>query len=179
MENKSLADLIEKGRQAYQAEEYEQAASSFRAAAAAFRAAGDTLNAAEMANNCSVALLMGSDPQGALQAVSGTVEIFAQAGDLRRQGMALANQAAALDALKNDQEALALYEQSSALLDQSGDQEMRAQVEKSISALQMRKGKQFAALASMKVALDNQPHLTIKDRFLKRLLDQVANLLRR
>jgi tetratricopeptide (TPR) repeat protein len=179
MENTPLPTLIENARQAYQAEEYELAASNFQAAVDACRAAGDELNAAEMANNCSVARLMGSDPQGALQAVEGTAEIFARAGDLRRQGMALANQAAALEALKKDPEALALYEQSSELLKQSGEKEMRSQVQKNISSLQLRTGKQVAALASMQVALDNQPRLTVKDRFLKRLIDQAFKLLHR
>jgi tetratricopeptide (TPR) repeat protein len=179
MDHPPVSTLIEKARQAYQAEEFDQAASLFESAAASYRSAGDEPNAAEMENNRSVALLMGGNAQGALEAVQGTAETFARAGDVRRQGMALANHGAALEALKKIDEALALYEQASDLLKQSGENEMRAQVQKSMSALQLRKGRQGQALASMKAALDNQPRLSVKDRFLKRLLDQVFKMLNR
>jgi tetratricopeptide (TPR) repeat protein len=179
MDNPPLSSLISQGKQAYQSEQYDLAASYFEQAASEYARLGDELNAAEMANNRSVALLMNGNPQAALQAVLGTDQVFSKAGDLRRQGMALANQAAALEGLKNDSQALDLYQQAQEILKQCGEVELRAQVLQSISALQLRTGKQVEAMASMKVALNNKPRLSLKDRFLKGLIDQVFSLLHR
>jgi len=93
--------------------------------------------------------------------------------------MALANNAAALEGLKNFSEALQLYEQSSDLFKQIGENELRAYVLKSISAIQLRQGKQFEAVASMQASLDNKPNPGIKDRFVKRLIQWVYKLLGR
>ncbi len=132
-----------------------------------------------MANNCSVALLKAGDARGALQAVEGTDVIFSQANDSKRQAMALANKAAALESLKKYPEALQLYEQSSELLEQIGEKELRAFVLKSISAVQLRQGNQLEAIASMQASLANKPNPGVKDRFVKRLIQQVFKLMSR
>ncbi len=171
--------IIEQAKSAYNDEDYTRAAELFKAAADQFNAAGDPLSAAEMANNRSVALLKANDARGALAVVEGTDAVFEQAGDVRRQAMALANKAAALESLKKFPEALELYERSSALLKQIGEGELRAYVLKCISAIQLRQGKQLDAMVSMQASLDNKPSPGIKDRFMKRLIEQVFNLMRR
>lgn len=171
--------LIEQAKTAYQDEDYPRAAEFFKTAQDRYAAAGDHASAAEMANNRSVALLKAGDAKGALQSVEGTDEIFARAGDIKKQAMALANKAAALEGLKKISEALQLYEQSSDLLKQIGENELRAYVLKSISAIQLRQGKQFEAVASMQASLDNKPNPGIKDRFVKRLIQWVYKLLGR
>ncbi len=175
----SLEQIIEQAKAAYQDEDYSRAAELYRSAQKEYAAAPDPLAAAEMANNCSVALLKAGDARGALQAVEGTDAVFSQANDVKRQAMALANKAAALDALKKFPEALALYEQSSDLLKQIGENELRAYVLKSISPVQLRQGKQLEAIASMQASLENKPNPGVKDRFVKRLIQQVFKLLSR
>jgi tetratricopeptide (TPR) repeat protein len=171
--------LIEQAKTAYSDEDFTQAAELFKAAEREFKGVGDDLSAAEMANNRSVALLKANDANEALKSVEGTDTTFEQAGDVRRQAMALANKAAALEGLKRFPEALELYEKSSELLKQIGEGDLRAYVLKCISAIQLRQGKQFEAIASMQASLDNKPSPGLKDRFMKRLIEQVFNLMRR
>jgi tetratricopeptide (TPR) repeat protein len=174
-----LDQLIEQARTAYNDEDYPQAAELFKTVETRYKTTGDSLSAAEMANNRSVALLKANDPAAALKAVEGTDTVFEAAGDTRRQAMALANKAAALESLKKYPDALEIYEKSSELLKQIGDGELRAYVLKCISAIQLRQGKQFEAIATMQASLDNKPSPGIKDRFMKRLIEQVFNLMRR
>lgn len=171
--------IIEKARQLYADEEYEEAAKQFGLAEAEYRQCGELIRATEMANNRSVALLKARKSEEALQAVEGTAAIFEQAGEIRLQAMALGNEAAALEALGKIDEALTLYTQSADLLKQLGEHELRAYVMKSISALQMKKGKRLESMISMQAALDHQEKLTIRERFLKKLLDLASRMLNR
>jgi tetratricopeptide (TPR) repeat protein len=170
-EASSPSELGKKGKSAYQRGDYLLAAETFEAARQGYTASGDHLNAAEMANNSSVAYLQAEQPEQALQAVAGTAEVFAQAGDLARQGMALGNYASALEALERVDEAIEAYLESSKLLEQAGDDQMRAQVMHSLSALQFREGRQLEALASMQSGLEGVKKPSPKQRFLKRLLN--------
>jgi tetratricopeptide (TPR) repeat protein len=163
--------LATRAEKAYRSGKYAESAGLFQQAAEGFTLGRNALKAAEMSNNRSVALLQAGDAQGALAAAQGTETVFAGAGDTYRQALALGNQAAALDALNQPGEALERYWQCSDLLKSIGEKEYRASVLKSISALQIRTGKQFEALASMDAALDNQKRLTLQERFLKKLLD--------
>src|SRR5512140_2944108 len=95
-----LTKLSEDGKQAFQAGEYEPAAQKFEAAADGYASLNDKVNAAEMKNNLSVTLLKLGRCQAALDAVLGTDQVFARASDVRREGMAWGNQAAALEELK-------------------------------------------------------------------------------
>jgi len=169
--------IIQEAEAAYQTEEYLLAAKKYQAAQAAYAEAGDALMAAEMANNASVSLLKGGNATEAYAAADKTDLIFAQAGDLRRQAIALSNQASALENLKKNDQALELYKQSSELLKQVGETDMRAFVLKSISFLQFRTGKKFDAMATMRIALDTQRKLTLRERLLKWLLGVVFKLL--
>ena len=171
-----LADQAEK---AYRAGKFTQAAELYRQAAENSAASDDALTAAELANNRSVALLRSGDAHGALLAALETDTIFEQAGDVRRQAFAIGNQAAAYEALGQNDKALACFQQSADLLKITGDSENRSSVLKSISALQVRSGSHLEALASMDAALQNQPKLSLKERFLKKLLHMPIKMLNR
>ena len=100
MDQMNPSSLAERGKQEYEKGKYLSAADLFSQAAQAYASAKDELNAAEMKNNQSVALLQAGKAKEALQATDGTEEIFQQTGDLKRQGIAISNRAAALEGLK-------------------------------------------------------------------------------
>ena len=87
MDAKSLA---EQATQEYTKGELVAAAGFFAQAAQAYSSAQDELNAAEMKNNQSVALLKAGKAREALSATDGTEAVFQKAGDLKRQGIAIA-----------------------------------------------------------------------------------------
>ncbi len=172
----TLQEQITQAKAAYEAEEFTQAAAAFKSAQTAYLQANDPLNAAEMANNCSVALLKAGNAQAALDAVLGTPEIFAQANDPRRQAMALGNQASALDDLKKYEEALSIYQQSASIFQQLGERDLHALVLKRISNMQFRNKRRAEAMSTMVDALNAQTRLDLKDRFLLWLLRLVGKL---
>jgi tetratricopeptide (TPR) repeat protein len=164
---------------AYQDGRLDDALNLFTQAEHAYQAADDRPMAAEMANNRSVTLLQAGNAAAAFEAADGTDQIFAGIGDAHRQGVALANQAAALEELNRRPEALTRYQKSADLLKQSGSREYRALVLKSISSLQVRMGQYLQALASMDAALDCKEKLSLRERFLKWLLKIPLNMMKR
>lgn len=162
--------LAEQGKQAFADREFDQAASSFTEAASAYEARDDALNAAEMKNNLSVALLQAGKAQAALDAVTGTDEVFAQAGDQQRQAMALGNRAAALEALKKWDQALEAYERSAALFAEAGETEMRSMVLQSAAAIKLRRGKVMDSAFSMIGSAQSTQKPNLWQRFLRFLL---------
>jgi tetratricopeptide (TPR) repeat protein len=174
----SPQQLAQTGESQYQAGQYEEAASSFEKAAKSYLNISDPLMAAEMANNLSVALLRAGHSDKAYEACLGTDQIFAQAGDNRRRAIALGNQASALEALGQKEQALDLYQQCSDLLKQENLPELRSAVLKSISALQLRTGRQFEAMASMDAAINTKKHLSLRERFLQMLIKLPFRLMR-
>jgi tetratricopeptide (TPR) repeat protein len=162
--------LAEQGKQAFAARDYDQAVSLFTEAASAYGALDDALNAAETKNNLSVALLQAGDAQAALDAVAGTDEIFAQAEDVKRQAMALGNQAAALEALKKFDQALEAYERSAALFAEAGEGEMRSIVLQSAAAIKLRRGKMVDSALSMIGSVESTPKPNLLQRFLRFLI---------
>jgi len=162
--------FVDQGKQAFAAAEYDQAASFFTQAASAYEALDDALNAAEMKNNLSVALLQAGKAQAAFEAASGTNEIFAQAEDVKRQAMALGNQASALEALKKNDQALEAYERSAALFAEAGESEMRSVVLQSAAALKLKRGKVMDSALSMIGSVESTPKPNLLQRFLRFLL---------
>jgi tetratricopeptide (TPR) repeat protein len=158
------------GTSAYQKGKFEEAAQAFHAARRAYEAVGDMLNAGEMANNCSVACLQAGNAAAALQELDGIESVFAQAKDLRRQGMTVGNRAAALEALGRLEEAGEAYFESAGLLQQAGEDQLRVSVMQSLSGLQLRTGKQLQALVTMQQGLDEVKKPSPRQRVLKRLL---------
>lgn len=162
--------LIESAEKGYRSGQYAKAATLYQQASELYTEAGDRVQAAEMANNQSVALLQAGQAQAALEACDGTEAVFAQAGETRKQALALGNQAAALEALNRLDEALEHYRESSHLLKEVGDQEYRAHVLKSMATLQLRTGHQFEGLAAMETALENKKKLSVQERILKKII---------
>jgi len=166
----SPKQLIKDAKSAYQNADYLSAASFYQAAARGYQATNDPLSAAEMLNNASVCYLQADQPQSALDAVAGTPEIFADEGDLHRQGIALGNLGSALEALGQVEQAAQAYQRSGKVLDDAGEGQLRANVMQSLSALQLKSGRQLEALVTMQTGLDKLERPTPKQRFLKKLL---------
>ena len=162
--------LSEEGSQAFQKGQYDSAANSFAAAAEGYAAAGKSVDSAEMKNNQSVALLKAGDAQGAFDSVAGTESIFQAAGDIRRKGFAVGNEASALEALGRLDEAAKKYQQSADLLEKAGEDQMRAIVLESLSALQLKQGKAMDAAISMQSGVIGVKKPTLKQRIAKTLI---------
>lgn len=162
--------LAEEGKRAFSAGRYAEAAAAFREAARGFAAVGDGMLAAEMDNNLSVTLLKDNQPESALGAAAGSDKIFESAGDVKRQAMALGNQAAALEALKRYDEALPLYERAAGLFEQVGEGDLRSLVLKSSAAIRLKQGKVGEASMEMLGSLGAVEKPSLLQRMLKFIL---------
>ncbi len=163
-------DLVGRAKTAYQTGDYSLASRLFSQAALALKEMGDPLQAAEMQNNQSVALLQLKDPQAALAAVQGTEVVFAGAGDFRRQGMALANRATALQALKRTPEAITAYKEAGEALQRANESELHLEVMQLLSVLYLRKFKFYEAVLALQSGLAGAKNLTPRQRFMKKIL---------
>jgi tetratricopeptide (TPR) repeat protein len=170
----SPQQLKELGSQAYQNGNYTSAIEYFLEAEQGFRNKGDTLQAAEMANNLSVAYLQAGEADKSLAACKGTDLVFAAAGDLLREGFALGNQAAAYKELGDKKQSLKLYKQCAEKLSASGDKENLALVMKNISSLEMENGNQINAMSAMLDALRVKEKLSLREKFLRKLFSLAA-----
>lgn len=159
--------LADDGKKAFEDAKYEAAADLFAQAARGYADLKDEVNAAELKNNLSVALLKLRKDQAALEAALGSDEIFAGIGDSRRQGMAIGNQAAALENLGRLDEALAAYEHSAQLLAEAGEGDLRALVLKAAAGIQLRRGKVTESGIRMIGALEARRHPSIFERVLR------------
>ncbi len=171
MDNQPTPQSIEtQAKQTYQTGEFTQAAHAFARAAQAYTDGGDPLMAAEMENTRSVALLRARDPQASLEAVQKTVKIFAQAGDSRRQGMALANQASALQALKRYKEAIDCFKEAGDVLEKAGESQLRVDVMQLLTMLYLRRFKLYDAVLTLQSGLAGVKDPTPRQRFMKKIL---------
>jgi len=171
METVNPEQLANEGQADYSKGEYLSAAKLYKAAADSYESSGDEILAAEMANNSSVAFLRGGDSQSALEIVRGTDELFEKHGELLKQAMALGNQAAALEGLKQQDEALESYTKSAELLSTIGEFELRAYVQQSVSAMKLRKGQYLEAYMTMRDGISKIDKLNFKQKILKSLID--------
>lgn len=172
MENIDPMTLAGQGKQEYGKGKFVAAADLFLQAAQAYKAAQDELNAAEMLNNQSVALLQAGKAKDALQATDGTETVFQKAGDLRRQGIAVGNRAAALEGMKKFDEALAEYERAASLLEQAGEGDMHSVIRKAAANLNLKRGRISAAQMDVydSLRLVEKPSFTQRImKFLKRI----------
>lgn len=172
MENLDPVALAEQGKEEYNKGNHLAAADLFFQSAQAYRAAQDELNAAEMMNNQSVALLQAGKAKDALQATEGTEEIFQKAGDLKRQGIAVGNQAAALEGLKKIDEALEAYERAASILEEAGEGDMHSVVRKAAANLNLKRGRVSAAQMDVydSMRLVEKPSFTMRImKFLKKI----------
>lgn len=159
--------LDAKGKLAFENRNFDEAAEYFRQASEGYTLGRATLMAAEMQNNRSVALLQSGKPKEALEAALGTDDIFAATNDLKRQAMALGNQAAALEALHRYEEALAKYERSAELFGQVDEGDLRAMVMKSAAAIKLKTGKITESAFKMMGSLDVKKNPGFFERILK------------
>ena len=141
MTDSTASALNEQGKKEYEKGAFVAAARLFSLAAQAHQSANDALNAAEMKNNESVAWLQGGKAKEALQATDGTEEIFAGAGDLKRQGIAVSNRAAALEGLKKWREALEEYDRAASIFEQAGEGDMHSIVRKASANIHLKFGR--------------------------------------
>lgn len=162
-------EYMRAGKAAYEEKDYPRAAQAFAQAAQAFIAEGRALDAAEARNNQSVALLMGGDAEGALRAVEGTPQIFAQHNDLEREGMAWGNQATALEELGRLEEAIQAYRKAANCFDRIGKAELRVEMEKAIAAIRLKQGHVMEAGMEMLSTLQ-RPNLPWWQRLLRWML---------
>ncbi len=166
----SPQEIADQAKRIYKAGDYPAAVQAFAEAASAYTEAGEASMSAEMKNNQSVALLRDKQAQAALEATQGTDAVFAEAGDTRRQGMALANQASALEALKHFKEAIDIYARAGDALEKAGEVDLRLEVMQLLSALYLRRFKLYDAIIALQSGLAVVKNPTPKQRFMKKLL---------
>jgi tetratricopeptide (TPR) repeat protein len=161
------AELAEQGKKAFKNKKFEEAAELFRQASEGFTLGRAGLLAAEMKNNMSVALLQAGKPQESLDAALGTDIVFDEAKDIKRQGMAIGNQAAALEALNHYDEAIIAYERSAELFAQAGEGDLRAMVMKSAAGIKLKTGRITESAFKMMGSLDVKDNPNFFERILK------------
>jgi tetratricopeptide (TPR) repeat protein len=163
----SIADSAQR---IYLAGDYPAAAKAFLEAAEAFENNGDHLMSAEMQNNRSVALLRSKQPQMALNAALNTEKIFSKAGDHKREGIAFANQGAALQALRKNKEAVAAYQNAGDALEKADEGDMRAEVMQLLSMVYFRRMKFYDAIIALQSGLSGVKNPTPKQKMMKKIL---------
>lgn len=162
--------IAAQGKLAFENKKFIEAVELFRQAADGFNAGGAELMAAEMKNNMSVAFLQAGNAQDALNAALGTDQLFEEAKDIKRQAMAVGNQAAALEGLHRYDEAIAAYERSAGLFAQVGEGDMQAMVMKSAAAIKLKTGRITDSAFKMMGSLDVKDNPGFFERILKFLL---------
>jgi tetratricopeptide (TPR) repeat protein len=162
--------LAEQGKQEYEQGAYLAAANLFSRAAQTYASAKDELNAAEMKNNQSVALLQAGKAKEALHATDGTEEIFQKAGDIKRQGIAVSNRAAALEGMGKWKDALAEYDRAALLFEQAGEGDMHSIVRKAAANINLKRGRIVDSQMDVYDSLRLVEKPTLTQRFMKFLM---------
>lgn len=161
------AQFDAKGKKAFAEKKFDDAAEYFRQAAEGYTLGRAGVLAAESRNNMSVALLQAGKAAEALEAALGTDSIFEGANDVKRQAMALGNQAAALEGLNRYDEAIEKYERSAVLFGQINEGDLRSMVMKSAAALKLKTGKITESAFKMMGAVDVKDNPTFFERIMK------------
>ena len=156
-----------KGKQAFANKKFDEAAEYFRQAVEGYTLGRAGLLAAESKNNLSVALLQAGKAQEALDAALDTDKVFAGVKDVRRQAMAIGNQAAALEGLHRYDEAIEKYELSAELFGSVNEGDLRAMVMKSAAALKLKTGKITESAFKMMGSIDVKDNPTFFERIMK------------
>ncbi|MBI3167324.1 MAG: hypothetical protein HYZ22_02515 [Chloroflexi bacterium] len=159
--------LDTKGKQAFANKKFDEAAEYFRQAAEGYTLGRAGLSAAESKNNLSVSLLQAGKAQEALEAALDTDKVFAEASDVKRQAMAIGNQAAALEGLHRYDEAIEKYELSAELFGSVNEGDLRAMVMKSAAALKLKTGKITESAFKMMGSIDVKDTPTFFERIMK------------
>lgn len=162
--------LVDRARDLYQQGDFHAAALGYDEAAQSYASRGDDLMAAELRNDQCVSLLRAGLLQEALDAVAGTDAIFSAAGDYRRLGIAYANRASVLEAMKRIGEAMEAYTSSGESLEKAGQDQMRLQVMQLLSALYLKRGKFLTAVMTLQSGFVGLRNPTAKQKIIKKLL---------
>ena len=162
--------LADQGKQEYEKGNYLAAADLFLQAVQAYATVQDELNAAEMKNNQSVALLQAGRAKEALQATEGTEDVFQKAGDIKRQGIAISNRAAALEGLKKWNEALAEYDRAASLFEQIGEGDMHSILRTAAANINLKHGRIVNSQMDVYDSLRLVKKPTLTQRFMKFLM---------
>lgn len=170
MSDLSPQSSVELAQRRYREGDLAGAVEAFRQAGQAFAAAGDALMAAEMQNNQAVTLLRLKKAEAALELVRGTERIFAEAGDARREGMALANLATALEALRRPGEAIEAYRRSAEALERADEGDLRAEVMQMLAMLYLRRLKFYDSVLALQSGLAGVKNPTPRQRLMKKLV---------
>ncbi len=167
---------IDRANNFFKRKKYIEAARLFETIAGNYQEFDNLTKSAEMKNNASVAYLLAGDPQKSFDLAKDTHLVFEVSEDWKNYGLALGNQASALENLGKKDQALEYYEIAAEKLKIAGEKESRAYVLKRISALQVQRGEQLDALGSMTAALQNLPKLSTREKILKKLTDIVLKI---
>ena len=132
-----IEEEIQLAKQMYQKKRYGESAELFKTIALHFEEEGDYPIAAEMQNNASVAFLMSGNAKLAYDMAKDTHKFFQNVGDEKNCGLALGNQAAALEHLGEKGMALELYTMAITHLENAGEEESKAYILKRMSSLQV------------------------------------------
>lgn len=162
--------LAEEALENFRRDQFDAALDGFREAEALYAADGQNVRRAEMANNIAVTLIQLDRPQEALEALHGTADLFAEAGEQRLQAQAIGNEASAYEALHDPAKAIALYQRSLTIFDEIGDSDARSYTLQALSRMQLKSGQAFQALDSMQAALDARPKRGLIGRVVQSLL---------
>lgn len=170
MDQVNVNVLADRGKQEYDGGNYLSAADLFGQAAQVYTSSQDELNAAEMRNNQSVALLQAGKAKEALQATEGTEAVFEKTGDRRRQGIAVSNRAAALEGLRKWDEALAEYDRAATLFEEADEGDMHSIVRKAAANINLKRGRITDSQMDVFDSLRLVEKLTLMQRIMKFLM---------
>ena len=170
MDELSPQSCVERAQALYRSGDLAGAVEAFGQASQAYAAAGEVLMAAEMKNNQAVTLLRLKKAKEALDLVQGTEKIFAEAGDARREGIALTNLATALEALRRTGEAIDAYRRSAEALEKADEGDLRGEVMQLLSMLYLRRLKFYDAVLALQSGLAGVKNPTPRQRFMKKLV---------
>jgi len=168
-----IVDLSNKAKAEFQRNKFSEAVADFSTCLELLSQENNPVDIAEVRNNLSVVQLRNKQPQLALDAVLGIDQVFSDAGDIQKQGMALANTGSAYEALKQYDLAAKTYEQAIARFKQIGEKKYLSITLRSLSDLQLKKGNKFNALTNLQASYTEKPHVTFKDRFFSSMLWQL------
>lgn len=170
MDQHNSTALADEGKKEYQKGNYLAAADLFLQAAQVYTSVRDVLNAAEMKNNQSVALLQAGKAKEAFQAADGTEDVFQKAGDIKRQGIAVSNRAAALEGLKKWKEALAEYDRAASLFEQIDEGDMHSIVRNAAANINLKHGRLLDSQMDVYDSLRLVEKPTLTQRIMKFLM---------
>jgi tetratricopeptide (TPR) repeat protein len=173
----TASELKDQGLALFRQDRLAEAAERFTQAAALFTTEGQAPAAAEMRNNLAVIHLADKNWPAALEAVTGTPEVFRAAGDRLREAQALSNLAAANEGLGELETAAEGYVAAIEIFTELGEKENRSACWKALSGLQVKQDKKLQALASMQAGLNLQSKLSAREKTLKGLLDKAFKLM--